>query len=311
MLGDNMKDVLISVNNSAESFEKSIALINVSLLANPNFYNQYDTKVYYSLNLPKASRSGVNVTGTVGFYDKYMQDCPLGEKFKIDELWIERKKILADLVDRNILSARNSEKLESNYSLFAKIISLMPAQFIYPKYYQDFVYSAQSIFDGISFEYMDLFEKCEDVMDSITSENSLYKIYAVQGNGTIGIFNFEVPNNEYYERNKLHLINSIKRSITISGNSAVFLSQIQNAACEESNSILGYRNHKHYRLARQVALERLINSFSSSVVEPKNNIYNEYFDRFANIENIEEKANEVAATVFHEFVKENVLTLKM
>ncbi len=309
-----MKNELYSVNNSSESFEKSIGIMYTNLQINHSFYDQYHVNVWYGNNLPKAS-SGLNVngtttiSGTIGFYEKYMSDCDFGVTFNINELWLNKNNVLEDLVNRNIISSRNAEKLKNDYSLFVRIISLLPVTYLYPEFYANFLKQAKPILTNISFKHIDLFESYEKIINDIQANCSLYKIYALQGNGTIGTFNFDLPDNIYYERNKIHLIKSISKSLVISGNSAVFLTQIKNDI-DNYKGILGYRIHKEYRVARQVAFDNLANDFSLKVVEPKNTLYNSYFDKYSSIDNIEQRANEVAAESFHDFVKSNAYTLK-
>ena len=304
-----MGERLFSINNSSESLEKSIGIIYTNLMCNYDFYSQYDINVFYGDNLPKTNAE-LSVAGTIGFYEKYMHDCKFSVAFNINDLWAERIKLLSELVSRGIISSRNAEKMKDSFELFSKVISLIPVSYIYPQFYLTLLKSIKLLFSNVSFKHMNLFDDCEYILDSIGDNYSLYKIYALQVNGEIGVFNFELPNNDHYERSRTHLIRSISKSLSLSGNSAVLLAQI-GKSIGDANGVLGYRNHKYCRLSRQVAINELIMKFPNTIIEPKNVLYNGYFDKYNDIINNEERANEVAASAFHDFVKSNELSLKL
>ena len=299
---------LISINNSAESFEKGMAIMSTNMKANPSFYEEYDVHAFYGDNLPKTV-NGLIVTGTIGFYDKYMNDVSFSVPFNINDLWNDRVNILNGLVERKIISTRNADKLSNDYGKFSKIIPMMPVSYLYPNFYSDFLDRIKQIMPNVSFHHLDLFKSYEKILDEIDEYYELYKIYGLQLNGDVSIFNFVLPQNEFYERSKIHLIRSISKSLVLSGNNAVLLSQIKENI--KDGDVIGYRNHKYNRFSRQVALDRIINTHTNAIIEPKNNLYNSYFDKYKDIDSNEEKANEVAANAFHDFVKENVKSLKI
>lgn len=299
---------LISINNSSESFEKSVGMMYTNIKKNPLFYKNYDIQVFYGDNLPKTDNELV-VTGTIGFYDKYMNDFKFSFPFDINELWDNRINVLSGLVERNIISTRNADKLSNDYEVFTNVISKMPVSYLYPNFYSDLLKNIKLIIPNVSFYHLNLFDSYEIILSEINEHYDLYKIYGLQLNGDISTFNFVLPQNEFYERSKIHLLRSISKSIVLSGNSAVLLSQIKNNIKEDD--VIGYRNHKYNRFSRQVALDRIINAYSNTVIEPKNYLYNSYFDKYKEVISNEERANEVASDAFHDFVKENVKTLKI
>ena len=303
-----MKEKLISINNSSESFEKSMGIMYNNINENSSFYDQYDVLVFYGDNLPKTNKE-LCITGTIGFYDKYMRDFNFGITFIIDDLWNNRVALLNDLVNRNIISIRNANKLESNYDMFVKVISMLPVTYVYPSFYEELLEKISTIIPNVTFKHLDLFSSYEQLLDEVQENQSQYKIYGLQLNGEISTFDFVLPMNDFYERSKIHLIRSISKSIVLSGNTAVLLSQIKNNIL--SNDIVGYRNHKYNRYSRQVALDRILKSCSNTVIEPKNNLYNRYFDRYKEIINNEEKANLVAIEAYHDFIQDNAKTLKI
>lgn len=299
---------LISINNSSESLEKSIGVMYTNIKYNPSFYDSYDILVFYGDNLPKTNKE-VSVTGTVGFYDKYMSDFDFEYIFDINGLWFYREIILNDLVKRKIITVRNANRLINNYSMFSKVIQMMPVYYLYPNFYNDLLEKIKLIMPNVTFKHLDLFDNCEKILSETKDYSLLYKIYGLQLNGDISIFNFSLPQNEFYNRSKIHLLRSIKKSIALSGNITVFLSQIKEKL--SSYDIIGYRHHKEVRFTRQIALDKILDSCPNTILEPKNRLYNRYFDKYNDIINNEERANEVAANAYYDFVKENVKTLKI
>lgn len=299
---------LISINNSSESFEKSIGIMYTNIKSNPLFYEKYDIQIFYGDNLPKTNNKLI-VTGTIGFYDKYMSDFNFSSSFNINELWSNRINVLNGLVEKNIISTRNADKLSNDYEMFSKVISKMPVSYIYPNFYSDLLEKIKLIIPNVSFQHLDLFKTYEKILNEISEYYELYKIYGLQLNGDISVFNFVLPQNEFFEKSKIHLLRSISKSIALSGNTAILLSQIKDNI--EKGDFVGYRNHKYNRFSRQVALDRIINTCPNTLIEPKNYLYNNYFDKYKDVISNEERANEVAADAFHDFVKENVKSLKI
>ncbi len=298
---------MFSINNSAESLEKSIGIMYTNIMYNSLFYDHYDVTVFYGDNLPKTNRN-LSVTGTVGFYDKYMSNFDFGYLFSINDLWICREKILNDLLIRNVISQRNVDKLVNNYSLFTKVISMLPVRYLYPNFYNDLLYKTKLIMPNVTFEHLDLFNSYERIINDTKDYPILYKIYGLQLNGDISIFNFSLKQDKFYNQNKIHLVKSIKKSVALSGNITVFLSQIkERVLCD---NVIGYRYHKNARFNREIALNRILDICHNVVIEPKNKLYNSYFDQYNDIINNEEKANEVAANVYYDFVSENIKILK-
>ena len=64
---------LVSLQTSAESFEKAIALFYYTLMDNKEFYKNYDVYVFYGHNLPKKEKN-LSAQGTIDFYYKYYSE---------------------------------------------------------------------------------------------------------------------------------------------------------------------------------------------------------------------------------------------
>ncbi len=60
-------DSIVSLNNSGESLEKTLALYFTSLEGNEQFYSNNNLLIYYGNNLPKKNPR-IHSHGTVGFY---------------------------------------------------------------------------------------------------------------------------------------------------------------------------------------------------------------------------------------------------
>lgn len=305
-----MKNNLISINNSSESLEKSIGIVYTNMLKNNDFYSQFDMNVFYGYNLPKTHGS-LFASGTIGFYYKYMSDVNFPVEFNILKLWECKEEFVNSLVIKKIISIRNAEKILKNYDLFFKVVSRLPVQMVYPQLYFQILQSLKNIFPGVKFQFMDLSNKVMTIFNETDKHNGIYKIYGLQANGDIGIFDFSIRKDMYYERNLNHLFRSISKSIVLSGNSAIFLSQINEEIKQNSNYVIGYRKHKNYRLSREVVMEKILIDNPDAIIEPKNNLYNSYFDKFSYIANLEERSNNVVAASYRDFILSNEKILKL
>ena len=165
------------------------------------------------------------------------------------------------------------------------------------------------LYPNVNFVYMNLFDCYVQILNSISDNQGLYKIFALQANGTISTFIFNMEKNQYYEKNITHMFRELSKSISLSGNIAIFLEQIR-LGCQKYDAIVGYRNHKQTRLAREVALERILLE-RVTMQEPKNTLYYSLFDKHNDLVSLEEKANEVASDAFLTFLTDNKKTLKI
>src|SRR5699024_9081699 len=105
----------------------------------------------------------------------------------------------------------------------------------------------------------------------------------------------------------VHLFSSLNKQIVLSGNSSMFIASIDHKI--NQYGLVGYRNHKYTRVSRDFALGQLLIG-KESVIEPKNVIFNSYYDKI-NINDNEAKANEVVALAYSDFLNSNVLSLKL
>ena len=305
-----MKDILISINNSSESFEKTVGLIYTNIIVNNEFYNNYDVYVFYGNNLPKQNEN-LFVSGTLGFYDKYFQNYKFPYSINIDDLWLDKVKILQELIDNNILSSRRANKILDDFNLFNNLMKNMPIEYLYPDFYENYISLINNQYSNIHFVHMNLFDTYTKIFNTINENNFLYKIYALTNDGNIGVYNFNILKNDFYEKNKVHFFKSLRKSVVLSGNSAVFLRQIEQEIKKMNSCIIGYRNHKHSRLARDDAMNSILSNPSNVIIEPKNNLYNSYFDKFCNLMTGEELANQVVLDVYSDFLNNNISKLKV
>lgn len=305
-----MRDILISINNSSESFEKTVGLIYTNIISNNEFYNKYDVYVFYGNNLPKQNKN-LNISGTLGFYNRYFQNYEFDYLININDLWQDKENTLQKLIDNNVLSLRRANKILYDFNSFNNLLKNIPIEYLYPDFYQKYISFINNQFSNIHFVNMNLFDTYIKIFNTVTKNNLLYKIYALSNDGNIGIYNFNILKDEFYEKNKAHFFKSIKKSVTLSGNSAVFLCQIKQEIEKFDSCIIGYRNHKYKRPAREEAMNNILENYSNVIIEPKNNLYNSYFDKFCNLMTGEELANQVVLDVFTDFLTNRISKVKI
>lgn len=305
-----MKDILVSINNSSESFEKTIGLIYTNMILNYNFYDDFEVYVFFGNNLPKKNKN-LNVSGTLGFYNENFQNYTFNYSTNINDLWANRANVLQKLINDNILSTRRADKVSNSLILFNELMKNMPITYLYPDFYNCYMSLICNQNSNIHFISMDLFDTYIKIFEEVNKEDSLYKIYALASNGDIGVYNLNIPQDQFYERNKLHFLKSLRKSIVLSGNSGVFLYQIKQEIEKLNCNIIGYRNHKYSRMARDMAMNDILINSPCSIIEPKNTLYNSYFDKFNNSIDSEELANQVVLNVYCDFIKNNANSLKI
>lgn len=302
------KEKLISIHNSGESFEKSVALYYTTLKTNYKFYSDFDTHIYYAHNLPKTKKD-LSVHGTVGFYEKYFSNyfwCPPCKK---EELWNNRTEILNILVNKKIITSRVAEKLNNNIELYWSIIKMLPLEYIYPVFYYKLIKKSEEILQIQGFIPTELEKNCQAIYESLPNEKESYSIYALESNGIIGHYDMFIEEDCHYEKRIDHLYSDLRKKVVLSGNSAILLASIHNSS-KEIDGLIGYRNHKHIRQNRDFALSQILTQ-KQGIIEPKNINFNNYYDKVNQINNIEEKSNEVVALAYDEYIKNNIRSLKL
>lgn len=305
-----VKDILISINNSSESLEKTIGLIYTNIIFNYNFYNNFEVYIFYGNNLPKQNKE-LTVSGTLGFYDKYFQNYNLNYPVNINDLWLDKINILQKLISNGKLSPRRADKMSYDMCLFSKLMKNIPITYLYPDFYERYMSLIGKQCSNIHFVMINLYDTYMKIFEELKQNNLLYKIYALTNDGDIGVFNLDIPKNDFYERNKLHLLKSLKKSVALSGNSAIFLRQIEQEIRKKSFCTIGYRNHKISRIARDDAMKYILENYPNALIEPKNVLYNSYFDEFAGQIYGEELANQVVLKVYLDFLNNNYDSLKI
>ena len=58
-------------------------------------------------------------------------------------------------------------------------------------------------------------------------------------------------------------------------------------------------------------MNSILSNHSNVIIEPKNNLYNSYFDKFCNLMTGEELANQVVLDVYSDFLNNNISKLKV
>lgn len=306
-------DSIVSLNNSGESLEKTLALYFTSLEGNEQFYSNNNLLIYYGNNLPKKNPR-IHSHGTVGFYNQYFEKYNWCPPCSEEALWANRIKIIDKLLFNTVITQRNAEKLVNNRDLFISLISNLPMSFIYPEFIYKIKSNSEIIFSNVTFNFMNLKENFLDVYSLIQTESWRYSIYSLDSNGIVGKYILNIENNQYFERNLKHLNNDLNKKIVLSGNSAVFLTQILNEVFYK-DIIIAYREHsREPRPNRNYALNHLL-SYCDGIIEPKNIGLNRYFEYvYENYDinnNTELIANIALAKAYENYLNSNVKSLRL
>lgn len=296
-----MNKILVSLNCSGESFEKTITLYYFAYLSNPDFYNQYKVQLYYGHNLPKKDKN-INAHGTVGFYEKYYSNLeyfpPCSKNYFIQN----KVCILNMLLEDSHISKRACRNLLKNDNLYWNYLKKIPFEYIYP----DFINKIKQVFIK-KFNLYDitplfLEKKYLEIVTNIKKEKERYSIYGLNYNGNIGRYYLNCE----FKETLNHLLKSIQLNSVLSGNSAVFLYQISNRNTN-NNIIFGYREHKRFvRPNRDFSLKLLLKG-KQTVIEPKNSKINDYFNGIDINLSEEERANIVYAKAYLMVIKDIML----
>ena len=304
------KDVLVSIHNSGESLEKSIALIYNTLNKNFNFYSNYKIIIFYGHNLSKKVENfSTSAHGSIGFYqNNYLNEnwCP---ECSNEYLWNNKQDILNLLINKKIISNRYAEKLYSNIVLYTDFISRLPFGYINSEFINKIINNSKEIFPNVEFIPIDLEKNYAKIYESLPKNKNIYSIYALENKCVIGHYDMVIQLDYRYDKRLQHLFKELGRKAVLSGNSAMFLASISYLTSDIDKTI-GYRNHKYSRPNRDNALYEILKS-NNGIIEPKNEDYNSYYDKVTSCNNMEEKSNEVVALAFKDYIKSNIKTLKL
>lgn len=300
-----MKKILVSLNCSGESFEKTISLYYLSYLTNSDFYDKYNVQLFYSHNLPKKNKN-ICSHGTIGFYEKYFSHLNFIPSCSKNYIIDNKNEILSHLAKKRIISYRRIEIYKNNDNAFWNYIKNIPFEYIYPEFIDKIRKKMCEKFNLKGIDNLYLESNYMNVIKNIGQEYWRYNIYGLNYNGIIGKYDVDLGNFQ----SVCHLYNSLKYNSVLSGNSAIFLCQIK-SRMNGNNIIYGYRKHnKNPRPNRNYELSRLLTS-NDSIIEPKNDYINNLFDEIKNVSNMEEKANIVYAKAYLKFLCDNYNILEL
>lgn len=304
------KEVLVSIHNSGESLEKSIALIYNALNKNYSFYSKYKIIVFYGHNLSKKTENFLSSAhGSISFYqNNFLNEnwCP---ECSPEYLWRNREDILNLLINKKIISYRYAEKLYSDSVLYMNFISRLPMEYVNSDFIYKIINYSKEIFPNVEFIPIDLENNYMGIYKSLPQNKNIYSIYALENKCVIGHYDMEILLDYRYDKRLQHLYRELERKAVLSGNSAMFLASILYLT-NDIEKIVGYRNHKYNRPNRDSALTEIL-KYNNGIIEPKNVDYNKYYDKTSLCNNMEEKSNEVVALAFRDYIKANVRTLKL
>ena len=200
---------IISVQNSGESFEKSIALFNTAMQSNNSFYLGNEYYIFYGHNLPKKDHK-INPHGTLGFYEEYFSKyewCPIKSE---KDLFLLREEFLTKLYENGYISNRSFKNLHENNVNYIHFIRKIPMELLFPDLTIHVKRKAKNIFPNVEFKEVFLENNFMKYYTSLPSEKWAYSIYALNIDGTIGHYYFtNLGESKYYTRNLFHMFSEL------------------------------------------------------------------------------------------------------
>ena len=292
-----MKNKLLSLQCSGDSIEKVLTLYYFALKSNPEFYENYNVELFYGNNLPKKVKS-INAHGSIGFYTQYYSKLPFFPKCTKEYLYKNIDSILEKLVKEKHLTVRVAYKLKNDPDRYWEYLRNLPFSYIYPEFIDNLIKKSQQALGFYKISSVMLERNYMSIINQIQSERYRYSIYSLDLNGKIGKHNIT---NE--KKNKLvHLYSNLSKSPVLSGNSAVLITAI--ARRISTKTIVGYREHKRSpRPNRNFALSKLAEN-RESVLEPKIDKFNVFFNDIDINLSEEERANEAYAKAYLTYIEE-------
>lgn len=296
---------IISIQNSGESFEKSIALFSTSMKSNSAFYLENEYSIFYGHNLPKKDCK-INPHGTLGFYEEFFSKydwCPIRCE---QDLLMCKEDFLKKLCNEGCISNRNATKLMENNINYISFIRRIPMELLFPELTTKVKDKAKKIFPNACFNKVHLEDNFMIYYASLPIEKWAYSIYALNIDGTISHYYFNSTNfDEYDNRNLFHMFGELLKKPVLSGNSALFLAVIQDVT-KNVKGLVGYRNHsREIRATRNFALNQFVNE-REGIIEPKNVAFSKYFDDTIKNKGMtnESIANMAIAKAYEDFLNE-------
>lgn len=287
------RNLIISLNSSGESLEKSLSLYYYTLKKNRSFYEDYNVSLFYGHNLPKnATQETKPVHGTVSFYDYYYKG--IGFFPNCSESFLISKKLffLKNLLLNNIINYRSYQRIVQDDERFLRVIQNLPIGYIYP----DYILKIKQL----STHYLRLYS-----INNLYLEKNWIYYHQVDIPGTFGTLYALQDTGEIIHIN--HIVNSpfekvycqLKNSLVISCNTPLFIAYVAHRVKPHRPFLIGYRQH----LSQSRINRGVINDFiqqNNSIIEPKNSLINDLFKSSMGVLS----DNDVYAQCFLEYIKE-------
>lgn len=271
---------LISITNSGESLEKTIALMYTSYLSNIDFYkNEEKIIVCYDSNLKK-EKSLLYPHGTVGsliFNHKDRKWNILKDGYL--SLQKNQKQIIEQLLHTNYISKRTSIKLMNNNKKYIEFILNMPFDIIFPEFSNTIIKKFENLFHNVKIVKLNLKLLINNDKNFIITNRFDSKIYFLTANSEFGNIDFCGCS----ILDILHKLKFIENCPIISGNVYTFIQNILEYAKNIKYPVIGYRQMKRFpRKAYNNAIKKIIDSKVETLEEPKNTIISKIFDETKN-----------------------------
>lgn len=283
---------LVSLCCSGESLEKAVALFNTSYKDNRDFYDSFEEIIlFYSENLPKKNRNMSAMSGTISSL------CEIHpSNFSIPQVTYEKRKLINLLVQKEIITDRVGWKLEHDDNRFNKILKNMPIEYLYGYYYQNVIDKFKNMFPNVRLVKLSIRDSLEEFISSNYSYDGHSKIYGLQPDGHIGIYNL----GNWGKIKQFNMVERIKRSISLSPNIYVYILMIDLWVSSKEDIVIGYRPMTRFRRqAYDLSIKRLKGSI---YIEPPNVEFGKVLDNISYKLSVEERSNIGILRCFENFL---------
>ena len=265
---------IVSLVNSGESLEKTVALIMTAYESNLHFYSSFDeVLVFYSNNIKK-SKNDDKIIGTVkSLFDSHLIQLIYNYSQEKDLLKI-KYTILDNLHERKRISNRQKNKLANDEVLFLKLITNMSWLEVFPNLEKKLIEKVSSLYKNVRFINMCDYPLTK-IIEFIPHFQSFGKIYFYDFNGNTVLKKV----NKISSLNKLE--NVKKNSIYYTFNVYIFIMIIFRFLKYNNDIIFGYRKMKNtYRKSYYVSINYVLSNYNNTIIEPRNFKFNEKLSKW-------------------------------
>ena len=256
---------LVSLVNSAESLEKTLALVISAYDSNFEFYNKFDEViVFYSQNIIKKT----NNYNTVGTLKSLLDNHILEFFYNCYDLNKIKILMLEELYKNHKITLRQKKKLTNNNILLEKILDNISWLEVLPDLEYKMIKMIKDKYKNVNLINMKN-NSLVEIIQNIPHFQSFGKIYFYDYNGST------IMKKVNKGTNILELKNFSKNSLYFTFNVYIFLIIIYRYLENNNDIIFGYRPMKNtYRKAYSESLKYILDNYKNVIIEPQNSCYN-------------------------------------